>query len=163
MKLLLNYIASHPPHHLCQKQFPELFMRNKTCFHPANVEIFISEWERTREQPAFFDFRSFKCKRRTLSSHKHFFRFTLQQFSSNVHDSGIWIITPWKSIFKWGPGGFALPSLNHKQQAWTWKGLKCMKSASDGAGLKLTALTLKALNLFMKRSQLRRAPRRAKS
>lgn len=30
---LLNYIASHSPHHLCQKQFFEPFMWTATCFH----------------------------------------------------------------------------------------------------------------------------------
>lgn len=39
-KSLLNYIASHSPHHLCQKQFFESLMRNETCFQVQNAESF---------------------------------------------------------------------------------------------------------------------------
>lgn len=45
-KSSLNYVVSHPPHHLCQKQFFKPFMRDETCFRVQNVKICV-DWNVT--------------------------------------------------------------------------------------------------------------------
>lgn len=55
--LLLNYIASHSPHHLCQKQFFEPFMWTATCFSCAQCGNFSSLAVSERRKPPMVEER----------------------------------------------------------------------------------------------------------
>lgn len=82
-KLLLNYKASPAPHHLCQKQFFEPFMRTEMCSHAQNVETLVEE------KPAGLSFREFffilfKWWRRWATSDARSWFFVLMNMSSHI-------------------------------------------------------------------------------